>query len=156
MAIKAIFHVNVNCTDLDRSKAFYELLGFRSVIDLPPGGGADMLHGLGLPPGSRARGAIMMLDPDQPRSTRLDLLEWLEPRTWGRPYEDLAHVGAARIALWTTGLDEEVERLRAAGVDFLSEPVAMDGFDTRFVCFRDPDGTVLELIEFGQRPRSER
>ena len=34
MAIKDIFHVNVNCTDLDRSRAFYEKVGFKVALDL--------------------------------------------------------------------------------------------------------------------------
>ena len=38
MAIKSIFHVNVNCSDLDRSKAFYERLGFQSTTELPTTG----------------------------------------------------------------------------------------------------------------------
>lgn len=28
-----IFHVNLNCADLDRSRAFYELIGFEAVND---------------------------------------------------------------------------------------------------------------------------
>ncbi len=147
MAIKSIFHINVNCRDLDRSRAFYESLGFRGVLDLPEGGQADMLRGLGLAPTARARAVIMMLDPASPRSTRLDLIEWTEPPTHGAALPDLAHVGAARIALWTKGIDQEYERLRAEGVEFLSEPVDMNG--TRFCCFKDPDGTILELIDFG-------
>ena len=41
----------------------------------------------------------------------------------------------------------QVQALQAAGVEFLSEPVAM-GPGVRFCCFRDPDGMVLELIDF--------
>ena len=33
MAIKGIFHVNVNCSDLDRSLPFYENLGFPLIVD---------------------------------------------------------------------------------------------------------------------------
>lgn len=151
MAIKDIFHINVNCTDLDRSKAFYELVGFKVVTDLGLGGTKSMLHGLGLPEDSKARAVLMMLEPDKPRGTRLDLIEWVTPPTKGSPAPDLAHAGAVRIALWTIGLQEEYERLKAAGVEFISEPVAMGGGNpTRFVCFKDPDGTVLELIEFGK------
>ena len=32
MTITHIFHVNVNCSDLDESKLFYERLGFQSVL----------------------------------------------------------------------------------------------------------------------------
>ena len=158
MAIKDVFHVNVNCTDLDRSRAFYELIGFEVVRDLGVVDDPEVLRGLGLPEGCRGRAVLMVLEPDKPRATRLDLIEWTDPPTGGSsptaaaragaPSAALTHVGAVRIALWTIGIDAEVERLRAAGVEFLSEPVAMpDG--TRFCCFKDPDGTVLELIDFG-------
>lgn len=147
MAIKSIFHINVNCSDHARSKAFYELLGFRSVFEIPEGTDPGMCRGLGLPEGTRARASIMMLDPDDQRSCRLDLIEWTEPATEGQPYPSLTHAGAARIALFTTDLPSEYERLRAEGVEFLSEPVEM-GTAAHFVCFRDPDGTVLELIAF--------
>jgi hypothetical protein len=40
-----------------------------------------------------------------------------------------------------------VADLKAAGVELVSDPVQM-GRDTRFVCFKDPDGTFVELIEF--------
>jgi glyoxylase I family protein len=147
MAIKDVFHVNVNCTDLDRSRAFYELVGFEVAVELGVGGTKDMLRGLGMPEGSKAKALLMMLEPDKPRSTRLDLIQWIDPPTKGANAEDLAHVGAVRIALWTIGIDAEYERLVAAGVEFLSEPVAM-GPGVRFCCFRDPDGMVLELIDF--------
>ncbi|NNL85774.1 MAG: VOC family protein [Myxococcales bacterium] len=146
MAIKGIFHVNVNCSDLDRSQPFYENLGFEVVHAIPEGGAPGMLRGLGLPPDSRARAAIMMLDRRNARGARLDLIEWKKPPTHGSPPSDLAHVGAVRIALWTKDIDAEYERLRADGIAFVSEPVAMAG--ARFCCFRDPDGTMLELIDF--------
>ena len=43
-----------------------------------------------------------------------------------------------------------VEFLKLNGVEFLSEPATVQSTDspaTRFVCFKDPDGTILELVE---------
>jgi glyoxylase I family protein len=153
VAIKEIFHINVNCTDLERSRAFYELVGFRPVVELGEGGSADMLRGLGLASGGRAKAVLLMLNPDNPRGTRIDLIQWTQPATHGTTADDLAHVGAVRIALWTVGIDDEVARLRDGGIEFLSDVVAMpDG--TKFCCFKDPDGTVLELIDFSSASRS--
>lgn len=146
MAIKGIFHVNVNCSDLDRSQPFYENLGFEVVHAIPEGSPPDMLRGLGLPADSRARAAIMMLDVRNTRGARLDLIEWSRPAPHGEPLQNLAQLGAARIALWTKDIDAEYERLRGDGIEFVSTPVEMDG--ARFCCFRDPDGTMLELIDF--------
>ncbi len=147
MAIKDVFHVNVNCTNLERSRAFYELVGFHAVTEIGLGGPAEANRALGMPADAQAKAVLMVLDPTKPRSTRIDLIEWADPPTHGTNATDLAHVGAVRIALWTIGIDEEYERLRAAGVEFLSEPVFL-GKGVRFCCFPDPDGTILELIEF--------
>jgi hypothetical protein len=43
-----------------------------------------------------------------------------------------------------------MKKLEAAGATFISAPAQMpegSGSRARFVCFRDPDGTVLELVE---------
>jgi catechol 2,3-dioxygenase-like lactoylglutathione lyase family enzyme len=146
--IKGIFHVNINCSNFERSLEFYKMLGFRVAVDIPEGGSTDMNRGLGLDDGV-GRAAIMQLG-DDPRGTRLDLIEWKNPRDDDRPYARLNHLGIARVALFTKGLDETYQELKAKGVEFLSEPVAMRAGPggARFVCFYDPDGTILELIEF--------
>jgi glyoxylase I family protein len=155
VTIKSIFHVNVNCRDFDRSLAFYQLVGFQVVHDLGVGTGGTYRAGLGMPPDSSNRAALLMLEPDKPRSTRLDLIEWLEPATHGDsthsgPRSNLAHIGFGRIALWTIGIDDEHRRLSQAGIEFITPPVTMNDGTTRFCCFTDPDGTILELISFGE------
>jgi len=150
MPLKSIFHVNVNCSDFERSKSFYENLGFTTVMDLPDLATADLEVGLALPE-LAGRAAIMMLDPDDPRQARLDLIEWTNPDDNDPPYPHLAHLGINRIAIWTVDLEGEYERLRADGVEFLSEPRILQGH-TRFVCLKDPDGTIIELIEFLATP----
>lgn len=150
MTITHIFHVNVNCSNLDESKLFYERLGFQSVLDLPTGGDPELARGLDLPD-CNGRATIMMLDPEQPRQTRLDLLEWTNPRDSTPPYEHLGRLGIARIALRSTDLVADYERLLGDGVEFLSPPEMMGGH-TRFVCMKDPDGSIIELIEFVNDP----
>jgi len=151
--IKSLFHVNVNCSDFERSLHFYKLLGFKVVLDIPAGsegaGNSDTGRGLGLPD-SVARAAIMTLN-DDPHATRLDLIEWKKPRDDDKPYARLNHLGIARIALFTKGLREEHARLKREGVEFISEPVVIRTVagPALFSCFYDPDGTVLELIEPG-------
>jgi glyoxylase I family protein len=139
-----LYHVNVNCRDLERSLAFYQRLGFREVIDIPPGD----VPGLGLNP-AICRAKLLRLGED-PRGTLLDLIEWQQPAPHGTPYGDLAHTGIARLCLRVKGLDTMVADLQAQGVEFLSAPItaSLAGGSQRFVCFRDPDGTVLELMEF--------
>ena len=148
MTIKSVFHVNINCTDFERSRAFYQMLGFTTVVDLGEGGSAEMGKGLG-DPTAKGKAAIMMVDPDNARGCRVDLIQWTNPKTKGSPPPDLFHAGMARLCLYCTDLDGHVEQLRAAGVELVSEPVQMNK-GTRFICFKDPDGTFIELIEFSR------
>ena len=146
--IKSIFHINVNVTDFDRSLAFYKMVGFKVVLDLGEGPNPANDVGLNVPNGV-IRAALLALS-DDPRATRLDLIEWKQPKTEGKPHPHLYHAGAARIALFTRNIDEEYQRLKAAGVTMVSEPVLMrfaSGAGSRFFCFKDPDGNFLELIE---------
>jgi glyoxylase I family protein len=152
--IKSLFHVNVNCSNFERSLRFYKMLGFKVVLDIPAvgkseAGESETGRGLGLPD-SVARAAIMTLS-DDPHATRLDLIEWSKPRDNAKPYAQLNHLGIARIALFTKGLRAEYQRLKGEGVSFISEPVTIrTGAGTAlFACFYDPDGTILELIEPG-------
>ena len=153
--IKSIFHVNVNCSNFERSLRFYQMLGFKVAVEIPAvtegAGNSETGRGLGLP-NSVARAAIMTLN-DDPHGTRLDLIEWTKPRDDAKPYAQLNHLGIARIALFTKGLRDEYARLKREGIEFISEPVVIrTGAGTAlFACFHDPDGTVLELIEPGAR-----
>lgn len=147
--VKGIFHVNVNVTDFERSLKFYERLGFRIVRDLGEGGTEHLERGLGFekPVG---RAALLMIGDDK-YATRLDLIEWKHPPTEGRPYPHLYHAGINRLALWTDTLHETYAQLKAEGVRFISEPQVMTepgGATASFVCFYDPDGAVIELIQF--------
>jgi predicted enzyme related to lactoylglutathione lyase len=49
--------------------------------------------------------------------------------------------------LKTKGIWKVYERLKAKGVKFLSEPKKLPGTEVTIVCFKDPDGTFLELLE---------
>ena len=146
--IKSIFHININVTDFERSLTFYKNLGFKVVLNIGEGPNKANDVGLGIP-NSVARAALLALG-DDPRATRIDLIEWKKPQTEGAPYPHLYHTGAARIALFTKDLDQEYERLKGMGVECVSEPVTIqfgNKAGAKFFCFKDPDGTFLELIE---------
>ena len=146
--IKSIFHVNINVKDFDRSLAFYQMLGFKVAFNVGEGGNPAFEEGLRIP-NNRGKAALLLLG-DDPRATRIDLIEWKVPKTEGEPYPHLWHTGVARVAFHTKDIDQEYERLKAKGVEFLSavQTMKMGGGITKFVCFKDPDGQILELIEF--------
>lgn len=147
MSIKGLVHVNINCSDFDRSLAFYELLGFTKAVDVPARNTAEVAAAVGMPPYT-VKGALLVLRGAATPFV-IDLLEWQDPVDASPPYPHLYHLGIARIALATDDLDADVAFLQAHGVRFLSAPatVTLEGRTSRFVCFEDPDGTVLELVE---------
>ncbi len=146
--VDSIYGISVNCTNLERSLEFYKAIGFKEVADIGESGGGGLEKGLRIP-NPRARGRLIKLS-DDPGAINLDLIEWLSPRTEGRAYPRLNHAGIARIALHTANLQKTYEELKARGIEFYSEPQVLQfsGGSSLFVCFEDPDGTVLELIEF--------
>lgn len=139
-----IYHVNVNCTDLERSLAFYKMIGFKEHMDLGEGG----VPGLGFDD-CRLKAVLLSLG-DDPRATVLDLIEWTEPKTEGAPYPRLNHTGIGRLCFRVKDLDGAYRKLVAKGVEFLSEPIvaSLGTGHQKFVCFKDPDGTILEFMEF--------
>lgn len=149
MHISGLVHVNINVADFDRSRAFYGALGFRLIWMVPETNSAEVAAAVGMPP-YRVKGGLMALEGADPPLT-LDILEWKSPNDPAPPYPHLYHRGIARIALATTDMDADLEALEAMGAELVGPParVEIDGKPVggRFVCFRDPDGTVLELVE---------
>jgi catechol 2,3-dioxygenase-like lactoylglutathione lyase family enzyme len=141
-----ILHANINCSDLEQSISFYEMLGFLpstlTDVDVP----AEEAAGLGMPPYQLRATPKMHLD-----GYVIDLIQWIEPYDPSAPYALMNHLGLSRISLQTTNLDADMTTLQAGGVEFFSEPVTIDRPvpGSRLVCFKDPDGTLIELVELG-------
>ncbi|MFN0092705.1 MAG: VOC family protein [Acidimicrobiales bacterium] len=151
MAVKRAFHINVNCTDFERSLEFYRWLGFEIVNDLGEGGNRGIQQGLGMSERPVGRAALLQAVGDDPRGLRIDLIEWKKPRVEGRAYPHLWHAGLARLALLCDNLLELCEQAAERGVELVSAPVIVEnpnGTTDGWVCLYDPDGTVIELIQF--------
>lgn len=149
MNITSMYHVNLNCRDFDVSLAFYQKLGFEVETMFPEAGHPMVGKGLGV--GDHwVKGALLRLGSD-PCATRLDLLEWIRPRNQDPSPLRLTDPGIVRIAMVTTDFEADCVALREMGVEFISEPIYRsleDGTEVPFfVCFRDPDGNVLELVQ---------
>ncbi|MEM7409978.1 MAG: VOC family protein [Myxococcota bacterium] len=148
MHLRGLVHVNINCSDFERSRAFYEALGFERFLDVPERNSPAVEAAVGLPD-YRVRGGLLRLRGAKPPLV-IDLLEWRSPSDAEPPYARLNHLGIARLAIATSDLDADVAALRARGVELLSEPATVEWegrAHSRFVCFKDPDGTVLELVQ---------
>jgi catechol 2,3-dioxygenase-like lactoylglutathione lyase family enzyme len=148
IAPSRIFHVNVNCSDLDRSLGFYrDLIGLSQTTRTRPAepqpGGAFGLD--------EVQWDAWILQGDAGYgSPVLDLLEWKIPAPTGTPVSDPTATGFNRLCFTTPDLGALHARLRDAGADVWSDPraVALDDGDEipTFVC-SDPDGTQLQFSE---------
>jgi catechol 2,3-dioxygenase-like lactoylglutathione lyase family enzyme len=146
LQVERIFHFNINCTDLKRTVPFYKMLGFKVILDFGDGmESREMAEAFGLKE-ARIKGVHLRLG-DGPEATRIDLLEFQAPPPSGTPYPHLAHTGVARVCLKTRDIQRDYDALRAQGVRFLSEPKRLPGTSATIVCFRDPDGIFLEILE---------
>lgn len=154
--VHRLYHININCSDLDLSLAFYQKLGFQVVKEL---GTLDNVAGLGrvlgLPEGCRGRAALLGL-AGQPQAPMLDLVEWHAPRVPKGSAINLATPGFGRICLKVDDCDALHAELVAAGHSPYSLPTRLDlaGSDIKVFCVEDPDGVVVEFMEFLPQSRS--
>jgi catechol 2,3-dioxygenase-like lactoylglutathione lyase family enzyme len=146
--VKRITHVNINCGDASRQAAFYS-----NVLGLQAYGGHlgnhdDFLEHMGYPsddPGS-ARTDILMARNG--RGAAIELIQW---RVQGHDRRAGARdLGVARIGLEVADVAAAYTALRADGVDVLGEPQSggVPGTTVRAFLFRDPEGNILEALEF--------
>jgi glyoxylase I family protein len=154
--VQGFFHVNVNCTDFAKSLAFYELIGFEKILDFEAAPGPARSFGqaglgpvLNLPDDCDGRAALLALSGES-GATRLDLIEWRQPKPAAERRENLAQPGIARICLKTSDCDAVHARLSAAGYHAYSAPtrVYLGGGWIKVFCCEDPDGTVIEFMQF--------
>lgn len=134
-----VHHTGITVSDLDRSVAFYESLGFEQ-LERTEEEGAEVEEGLGVA-GAKLRVAMLK----SPNGGLLELLEY------ERPDESPAvlpnnGIGAAHICLEVDDVDAAVAELRARGVRFLSDPITHES-GIRWVYAKDPDGITAELLE---------
>ena len=142
-------HTNVIVSDLDRSLDFYtRVLGLKVAsqmeIDAP-----EFARGVGIPD-TRVRAAVL----EVPNATTL--LEMFEYATIiSKPISKDAlpsDLGIQHICFRVDDIEAVYQNLVAQDVVFLSPPVTLgtDKGDTdavRFCYYRDPDGSLLELLQ---------
>ena len=140
-----IYHVNINCSDLERSLVFYcdgigLHKGTRTKPEMPQPGEAFGL--------AQVQWDAWILHGEQGNSgVVLDLLEWKVPRPQGRPRQRATDVGFSRLSITVPDLAATHARLVAMGADCWTEPtvLALDPPTEMFIV-SDPDGTQIELL----------
>jgi glyoxylase I family protein len=130
--LKGFEHINLVCSDLDRTLAFYrDLLGMREVVRKPSGDGGEMAF-LAFPDGGMLeivcpKGAVVTPAREVPRT----------------------EAGMRHLAVTVENVNQAHEKLEGAGVTFVEKPRdAINKEILKRVAFcLDPDGVTIELTE---------
>jgi lactoylglutathione lyase len=123
-------HTMYRITDPERSRTFYEALGFELRRDM------DIVRN-----GEREATNYFFGIPGQEEELELTL------NHDGRTY-DLG-TGYGHVALAVDDLDATLERLKAEGIEPERPPYTVREGGSRLCFVRDPDGYRIELIERG-------
>lgn len=150
--VRSIFHFILPCRDLERSIEFYERFGFRISKDnrnvkWPEYVGSNF----NMKAGAQGRAVQLILPDAHELQTRIDLIQWLEPE-WVDVNDQLpAEQHMPRVmALLTSNIQAAYQSLLDAGLEPtapLRDPDPVIGVQG-VVCFADPDGHIVELIEY--------
>jgi catechol 2,3-dioxygenase-like lactoylglutathione lyase family enzyme len=141
-------HIGISVPDLDEARAFYcDLLGFQEVWNIHVD--EEMIDRIGAIDGGERiyNDGIQLLVPG---GCRLEIQQY-EPQGSQVPRK-MNDVGFNHLAFSVADLQYEYDRLKAAGVEFLSEPIPMEFGDNHpisnrlHVYFNDPWGTRLQLL----------
>lgn len=149
---RSIFHFILPCTNVERSMAFYANFGFEPIKDNREVQWPDYVgDNFNMMPGAQGRAVQLVLPHDDEFQTRIDLIEWVKPR-WrnandGKPLEErIPRV----MALLTENVHAAAADLESRGfkpTNPVRDPDPVIGVQG-VVCFEDPDGHIVELIEY--------
>lgn len=146
--ITSLGSVNVNVSDFERSRAWYQMLGFEVTDKLATTDTIEVARAMGFSERYEIDGAVITHAAD---GSSLELVQWITPFDPERAYAiPVNHLGMHRMAFSTSDIAADVAALRAQGVEFVSEVTpCCSGPDSwgSIVAFYDPDGTIVELVE---------
>ena len=145
----SLFHFTLSVSSIERSIEFYTKVGFKVLRDNSDRIWPDYVaQNFGMDR-AQGRGALLGIG-DGPLETRLDLIQWLEPLANFPDPARLATTVPRIIAIRTQNVRAAYEDLSRRGIRFLTPPRPPDpttGIEA-VVCCRDPDHTLVELIEY--------
>jgi catechol 2,3-dioxygenase-like lactoylglutathione lyase family enzyme len=155
-------HCNLNVRNLEKSYKFYrDVIGLDLTVYLAPGDRQDIRNGslgdsLRNPDGSAyttggMRFAATLLGVRSDSRSPIDVLEWDVPKPYGEAYTAANCLGIIRVAFEVDDIEAARLRLLLAGLINVGpvETWDMGEFGERkIVIFKDPDGIMLELIEY--------
>jgi catechol 2,3-dioxygenase-like lactoylglutathione lyase family enzyme len=142
--IRGIHHISLATDDLDRFLHFYrDLMGatVRGVFELRPGENKPLETIVGMQDISgRAAGLSMP-------NMNMEVFCYTNPRPEHGARRPACDVGIRHICFDVKDISSEYERLRAAGIEFISPPQSLGGAGCVSCYLYDPDGNIVELQE---------
>src|SRR5262245_10625997 len=150
--LNRIFHIAINSTDLERSVAFYERLGFQALSHREVHN--DMVkQAFGVPTGDLRFVHLRLGDDEQ--ATLLDIVQWGGEGTAEGAGTPAPHArGITRFAVLTDDTDRVYRELSESGVEFATTPTTVmtpDG-GWKVALAVDPDGVVIQVTELVPAP----
>lgn len=146
--LNRLFHIAINSTDLDRSVAFYESLGFTALQDRRVQN-PNVMEAFAVPTGDLRFVHLRLGDDEQ--ATILDIVEWYDPGTVDTGGEPLAQNqrGLTRFSVLTDDTQAVYDELSGRGVEFVTKPTTVMTPEGGWkVCLvKDPDGVVVQVTE---------
>lgn len=149
--IRAIDHINIVVSDLERSVKFYtEVLGFEKVNTIfLEGDWIDSIVGL------KGVVADIVLIAAPEGGPKIELSYFKSPFGESIPSNSVANtIGLRHFALRVDDIQESYKKLKDAGVKVLSEPVTVpqnvapqSNVRKTTYYFNDPDGVLIEIAE---------
>jgi lactoylglutathione lyase len=124
----ALIHTCYRITDVDRSVAFYEALGFEEVGRIPIRDEAIN---------------VFMNQPGDGDMPRLELT-----CNFGVDFYEIG-TGYGHVAITSADLDAMLQRLAVQGIEPERPPYRIREGGSRLCFVRDPDGYRIEIIEIG-------
>ena len=146
--LSRLFHIAINSTDLDRSVAFYQRLGFTALQDRSVSN--DAVREAFAVPSRDLRFVHLRLGTDE-QATVLDIVQWSDPATSdpGRGPSPQHQRGITRFAVLTEDTQRVYEELSALGVEFLTKPTVVmtpeGGWKVALAV--DPDDVVVQVTQ---------
>jgi catechol 2,3-dioxygenase-like lactoylglutathione lyase family enzyme len=142
--IKQIDHLAIVVTDLERSRKFFEVLGFQETI-------RSTLDAAFLESVTDIKGAAGSFVGMKHQDSQLviELLHFSSPKPVPDPECGCPNrVGFRHLAFSVHDIEQTVARLREFGVEFLSPIRTWEKTGKRLLYFRGPDGILMELAEY--------
>lgn len=144
--MRGLVHPGITVSDLERSIKFYrDILGLEMLAREPRIASRGVKLGV---PTAVIECAIFAIPESDATLELIQFHSPAQPNAYGSPVNA---VGNVHIAFRVDNIEETIARMTEAGVGFVSETTCditegpLTGW--KFIYFKDPDGTNLELVE---------